>query len=274
MKKLIKKIFWNYMPLAIQKLLARHFGGFRTREHFGVTERAWYAYGLLSAADQAAKHGFSQIMALEFGVASGRGLRVMQKLATEVTAITGVEIKIVGFDTGKGMPPITDYRDHPENYRDGDYPMLDEAKLRKEVGDDVYLIIGDISETIDDFRDSLDGSTPIGFIAIDVDIYSSSKAALQIMDAGTENYLPMVFSYFDDASSRTHFNKFCGELLAIDEFNQEHDMRKIDIDRGIWNLHRRLGPQIWHERMFITHIFDHPLRFPTKSRKAKIISEY
>jgi len=271
--QILSKIIHNYLPLWLSKILVSGFAGFRSKEKYGLIKRPWYAYGLLSAADQAVKHGIDRITVIEFGVAAGRGLRNLAMLSKEVSAITGVKIDVVGFDTGSGMPPTSDYRDHPEVYREGDYPMLDQEKLRNDVGGDVNLIIGDITETVDDFRDSLDGSSPIGFIAVDVDIYSSTVDALRLFDGETKLYMPMVFSYFDDSSSRSHFNKFCGELLAIDEFNQKQNLKKIDNDRGIWNSHRRLGPQIWHERMFILHVFDHPLRFPIKKRKAKILPQ-
>jgi hypothetical protein len=272
MKKIMSTFFWRYLPLSMQKSVVRLVGGFLLREKFGIANRPWYAYGMLSAAKLAAKHGYKEIMAIEFGVANGRGLRNMAKLAKSIEYITGVKIRLVGFDTGKGMPQITDFRDHPEVYREGDYPLLDEEALRNDVGDDLQLLLGDISETTPGFVSKLSKECPIGFFSMDVDVWSSSKAALKLFEHDAEFYLPMVFGYFDDCSSRSHFNKFCGELLAIEEFNQEHELRKIDIDRGVWNNHRHIGPQIWYERMHILHLFDHPKRFPQLERAAKIIS--
>ena len=266
----IKQMFWNHTPLPIQRLVARHLGGFRIRERFNVTDRPWYAYGLLSAADRAAKLGYSEMTAVEFGVANGRGLRVMDGLAKEVTETTGVKIHIVGFDTGRGMPTITDYRDHPEKYRNGDFPMLDQEAIRRDLSN-IDLIIGNIAETVPAYVPRLRVDRPIGFFAMDVDIYSSSKAGLGLFEADPENYLPLVYAYFDDSSSRSHFNRFCGELLSIDEFNQEHEMRKIDIDRGAWNAHREIGPQLWYERMYILHFFDNPKRFPATERGKKVL---
>ena len=272
MKNIISRMFWSYLPLPFQKILAYFFGGFLTQEKLGLANRAWYAYGMLSAARHAKKHGYKEIMALEFGVANGRGLRNMDKLATKIENITGVKIKLVGFDTGKGMPPVTDYRDHPEIYREGDYPLIDEKALRQDVHSEVSLVLGDINDTVPEFTKMLSKDCPVGFFSMDVDVWSSSKAALQLFEHDPEFYLPMVFGYFDDCSSRSHFNKFCGELLAISEFNEEHNLRKIDNDRGVWNSHRQIGPQVWFERMFILHSFDHPKRFPQEARKAKIIS--
>ena len=122
-------------------------------------------------------------------------------------------------------------------------------------GDEIRAQLG---KTVDGFRDKLSRDCPVGFVAIDVDTYTSSKAALRLFDGDPELYLPMTWCYFDDCSSRSHFTRFTGELLSIDEFNDEHDLRKIDNDRGVWNAHRQLGPQLWYERMFILHVFDHP----------------
>ena len=35
------------------------------------------------------------------------------RISRKVSAITGIEFEIVGFDSGVGMPPPQDYRDHP-----------------------------------------------------------------------------------------------------------------------------------------------------------------
>ena len=149
--------------------------------------------------------------------------------------------------------------------------MPDASQLRRDIGDGLELILGDITDTVDGFRAGLSKDRPIGFVAVDVDIYSSSKSALRLFEGDAELYLPMTFTYFDDCANRSHFNRFAGELLAIDEFNAEHALRKLDIDLGIWNSHRRLGPQLWHTQMYILHAFDHPWRTASRVRESKII---
>lgn len=242
-------------------------------EKLGLIRRPWYAYGLQCAADHARKLGKDEIWALEFGVAAGRGLRNLSELAAQVSQETGIKIRLAGFDTGSGMPLSTDYRDHPEKYREGDFPMVDYHKLKEELGDNVELVIGNIDQTVDDFRSILSQECPVGFVAIDVDTYTSSKAALRLFSGDPDLYLPMTWCYFDDCSSRSHFTRFTGELLSIDEFNAENELRKIDNDRGVWNAHRRLGPQLWYERMFILHFFDHPWRTASVDRARKILKE-
>ena len=99
------------------------FGTFRRKVDFDLVIRPHNAYSLLKAADIAKHAGLSEITALEFGVATGAGLMNMARIAGKVESETGVRIKLVGFDTGTGMPPPLDYRDHPENYKAGDFPM-------------------------------------------------------------------------------------------------------------------------------------------------------
>ena len=97
-------------------------GNFRNKVKYDLVIRSYHAWGLLQAADFAKTCGVSKITAIEFGVANGAGLMNLAHIAPRVTRATGVEIQVVGFDTGMGMPPPRDYRDHPEHYRVGDYP--------------------------------------------------------------------------------------------------------------------------------------------------------
>ena len=143
--------------------------------------------------------------------------------------------------------------------------------MRRTEGDGVRLIIGNIYATVDEFRELISTSAPVGLVAIDVDTYSSSKSALRLFDGSAEQYLPMTFVYFDDSGSRSHFTRFAGELLSIDEFNDEHEFRKLDIDRGVWNAHRQIGPQLWYERMQILHVFDHPWRTARRRTSDKVL---
>ena len=81
------------------------FGGFRAKVEFDLVSRRPYAFGVLKAADMFRAFQLSgTLYALEFGVASGDGLISMARIAHRVTRVTGVEIKVVGFDTGTGLP--------------------------------------------------------------------------------------------------------------------------------------------------------------------------
>ena len=94
----------------------------------------------------------------------------------------GIEIDVFGFDTGAGLPPPKDYRDLPNLYRRAGFPM-DQEKLRQRLKK-ARLIIGDVGEMIGGFIES--GPAPVGFVSIDVDLYTSTMAAFKLFDAGTD----------------------------------------------------------------------------------------
>ena len=97
MENILGKIIWRFAPLLLLKLLVRIFGSFRSKKKLGNLLRPYYAYSLISAADRAKKRGIREIWALEFGVAVGRGLRILVELARQVEAETGVKVKVAGF---------------------------------------------------------------------------------------------------------------------------------------------------------------------------------
>jgi hypothetical protein len=106
------------------------FGSFRAKVSFDLCVRQHNAFGLLRAADEAIWFGINELTVVEFGVASGAGLLNLCRLAERVTKETGVKFRIVGFDTGVGMPQPRDYRDHPNMYGALDFPMEDPGRLR------------------------------------------------------------------------------------------------------------------------------------------------
>jgi hypothetical protein len=219
-------------------------------------ERPQYLFGLLHAAREAARLGIPRFSALEFGVAGGNGLVAMEAHAAYVTRETGIECSIFGFDTGSGLPPAVDYRDMPYAWEHGFYAM-DVDRLRARLTRST-LVLGDVRRTTREFAAST--PPPIGFIAFDLDYYSSTMAAFEIFDIEPRFLLPRVFCYFDDVAGGADFcfNEFTGELLAIKEFNAAHPDRKIARVAG---LRHNFGsvPAQWHEQMYVAHHFGHPL---------------
>jgi hypothetical protein len=237
------------------------FGGVRQKIEWDVFERRSYAFGILLAADWAAEHGVGRIAALEFGVASGVGLRSMAKIAAAVSQLTGVAIDVYGFDTGKGMPAAQDYRDHPEYYYEGDFKSnVDE--VRKSLPGNASLVIGNIAETGPALISGYEGK--IGFAAIDVDYYSSAQACLRIFTGAPERYLPLVPVVFDDVLLDFH-NPWCGELLAISEFNEANKYRKIAPFRAL-NQKRIMKRASWIDQTYALHVLDHPMRAVSRNR--------
>jgi hypothetical protein len=123
---------------------------FELRLEIDAVERPYYGYGLMQAALEAKGLGLSRISAIEFGVAGGSGLAVMQNLARRISSIIGVEIDVYGFDLETGLPSPEDYRDLPFIWQKGFFAM-DKSALAKRLSPSVKLILGDVSETIPEF---------------------------------------------------------------------------------------------------------------------------
>jgi hypothetical protein len=248
-------------------------GDFRTKEQHGLIGRANYAYGMLRAADCAKYFGFDKVTVIEFGVASGTGLLNMVELAELIQQETGVSLRIFGFDTGAGLPQVQGYKDHPEIWNPGDFTMEDPAALEKRLNGRAQIVWGDIAQTIGPFMSGMKADAPIGFISVDVDIYSGTKSALKVLQGRTDRYIPAVSMYFDDISF--YFaNRWAGELAAIEEFNEQNVLRKIDHDRSL-KSGRRPGPlRGWYESMYACHILDHPARQSSLARPKLTIKEH
>jgi hypothetical protein len=127
---------------------------------------------------------------------------------------------------------------------------MDETLLRPLLGSRTRLIVGDVRHTVHSFFDDPQ-MPPVGFIAIDLDLYSSTTHALRILSAPGRRVLQHVPVYLDDIEvPRCH--RFGGELLAVEEFNQENDGIKIDCWRGI-RLRRPFPDEPYLGRMFMAH---------------------
>ena len=232
------------------------FGSYRTKVFFDLVIRPQYAYSMLRAADRAKELGLGSVTAVEFGVAAGDGLLNLCQIGACVTKVTGVKFQIAGFDTGKGMPPPLDYRDHPELYQAGDFPMTDVQALRAALPANAKLVLGELRDTVPPFIDTLSEETPLGFVALDVDYYSSSKDALELLNHPNPlKYLPLPLLYLDDIMFESH-NGWCGELLALTEFNDQHDFRKIERDRFLRTRRICKNPR-WLDQIYLLHVLDH-----------------
>jgi hypothetical protein len=220
----------------------------------GISTRPQYLWPLLQAAGSARALGIPRIAALEFGVAGGNGLLALERAAEAVTALLDTEVDIYGFDSGGGMPAPVDHRDAPWLIQPAYFDM-DEAALRARLGR-AELVLGDVAETVPAWARS--DHAPIGFIAFDLDYYSSTVAALGTVEGDPERLIPRVPCYFDDIFGFA-WSDFAGPRAAIDEFNASHDSRKIGKIHGLrFELPGDEFQQQWHEKMYVVHLFDHP----------------
>jgi len=263
-ERILRERLTEPLHLNFLSLLVWAFGSYRAKVAFDLVVRQWNAYGVLKAADHARELGINRVSVLEFGVAAGAGLMNLAEIAGRVTSVTGVQFSLYGFDTGQGMPAPADYRDHPDLYQQGECGM-DVVALRNALPANAQLVLGDLSETVGPFINALSPREPIGYVSVDVDYYSSTASALRLLTASPEKYLPVTVMFFDDVNDERHTTA-CGELLAIEEFNRAHKLRKIEQYRFLENsrVFRRAD---WTKHMYCLHVLDHPQR-RTRSREA------
>lgn len=245
------------------------FGNFRQKVKYDLVPRESYAYGILSAADLAKSNNINKITIIEFGVAAGGGLLNMCYIADRVTKLTGVEFEIFGFDTGEGMPEPLNYKDHPEKYFTGDFPLVNRDALLKKLPKNAKIIFGNIGGSIKIFKNEI--KYPIGFVSVDVDYYYSTVDCLDLFNYPVEYFLPYVITYFDDIYNIDH-NPYCGELLAINEFNQKNEFRKISPATLLTNT-RIFRRSPWTHQIYLTHIFDHQSRSIQYIKEKKVGNE-
>jgi len=245
------------------------FGGVRSKIYFDLLVRQQNAFGLLEAALLAKESNVKSFVAVEFGVAAGAGLVNMCKLAERISRTLDIGIRVVGFDTGSGMPDPIDFRDHPDLYRPGDF-VMDEQALRKILPPRAELVIGALEKTVPEFTKSLSAAEPLGYVALDVDYYSSSKAGLEVFTGPASNYLPHVLLYLDDNQDPRH-TPWQGELLAVSEFNERHAMRKI-APYNFLRERRLFKRAVWISQMFAVYVFDHPVLTNLQGRREHAVN--
>jgi hypothetical protein len=262
-KRIVVERLTEPLHLNLLSLAVAVFGTYRAKIAFDLIVRQGYAFGMLKATELARERGLARVTVVELGVGSGTGLLNLISIGRALERSTGVSFDIVGFDSGRGLPAPRDYRDHPEAYREGWYPIAEE-RLRRALGGDARLIIGPLEQTVAPFVSTLSAAAPVGFVSLDVDQYFSARAGLEVLAGPPEAYFPYLPVYVDDMMLPSH-NSRAGELLALEEFNREHPMRAIDRDRSL--VHRRIFKKaMWLDQMFALHVLDHPERGTPKLR--------
>lgn len=244
-----------FLIRGVCRVIARrfHVGSYSFRLSIGAVVRPHYAYLVNQAARLAARLGQPRVSILEFGVAGGAGLLALEYHAEQAEKLYPVKIEIYGFDTGKGLPEVLDYRDMPYLYKPGFYEMnvpVLQAHLKR-----AKLVLGNVSDTVGGFFKEFNPA-PIGAVSQDLDFYSSTMAAFKLFEADSAHFLPRVFCYFDDTIGRETqlFGDFTGERLAIHDFNEGHAKVKLT---PIYYLRASPAARLWHHQMWSLHFFDH-----------------
>jgi len=254
-----KKIFLERVTepihLNLLSLFWLLFGNYKKKIKYDLIIRSQYAFSLLTAVERAKELGIESVSVIEFGVATGAGLMNMSRIAKKLSKIYKINITVHGFDTGKGMPPAKDFRDHPEYYQEGDFKM-DFEPLKKKMDSNCVLHLGELRETIPHFLNTY--KDPIGFIAFDVDYYSSTMETFEIFNAPSDLFLPNTLLYFDDIILDNH-NIYQGELLAIKDYNNAAENSKIDKFHFL-KTKRVLKNAMWIDQIYQFHNFSHKKR--------------
>jgi hypothetical protein len=248
-------------PLPLRTLIVRRFlqrwpvGSYRTRLHAGAVERPHYGWCIYHAAIEARALGHKAMTVVELGVAGGNGVICILKHRHEIERDLGIQLVVVGFDAGTGLPPSEDPRDLLYCWSPGSFEM-DRAALERRIHGQAELILGDVRHTIGHWNPRPDA--PIGAIFFDLDLYSSTASAFALLEK--ESTLPRIWCYFDDicGSSLDAMTDRIGEREAIREFN-------LDPRRALQNDHLSPAysffgkpPEAWHQQIYAYHRMNHP----------------
>jgi hypothetical protein len=135
---------------------------------------------------------------------------------------------------------------------------MNREQLQQALPSNAKLVIGELRDTVTPFMRGISATAPIGFVSIDVDYYSSTCDALAVLDGDPGQYLPRVPIYLDDLEHPSH-NSWCGERGAVREFNERHELRKIE-HHAFAKSYRIFRNARWIDHMFTLHVLDHPSR--------------
>ncbi len=230
-------------------------GSWEQKALFDALPYSQYAAGLQIACRYADTFGVKKFTAIEFGVAGGNGLVSLASHAQQIKQRTGIEVHVVGFDSGVGLPAVEDWRDAPWLYGPGDYPG-DPYALQRRLEGRAELVLGEIRCTFHEWLRG-EGRAPIGFISIDVDYYSSTVGILDgLASCNAEALLPIASVYLDDILC-FGVPRCTGELAAMEVFNRNNPTRQFD--RADWmSEFRPYREALWLRRVFDLYCFDHP----------------
>ena len=160
---------------------------------FETLPRPHYGYCVYHAARLATRLGHERMTVIEFGVAGGNGLVVLEDHVERIAADIEIDIDVVGFDLGSGLPVPKDYRDMPNVWQAG-FCRMDVECLKARLHD-AELFLGEVGEEVEKSIAD-DRQSPVGAPVFDMDFYSSTLSSFRIFDLPHEQILPRVFLLF------------------------------------------------------------------------------
>lgn len=230
--KLHRAIYYSLLKPSTQispKLMVwacRHLKGIHSHHRlrnlyqYGALVRPQYYLGVRRAFQHAKRLNLNAFSVVEFGVAEGNGMLLLQNILMGLQKAPGYgvgRVKLIGYDTFEGLPEIGSYRDGMSTWKTGDYPA-DLEKLRALMDPElVHLEAGLFSDAVPRTRALLESYPPL-FIVVDCDLYQSTKS---IFESLFPDLVPALsYWYFDDTNLNSYSSRV-GERLAIHEFNKE-----------------------------------------------------
>jgi len=241
----------------IVRKLVRSFpiGSYEARLRAGAVDRPWYAWCMYYAAIEAKTIGYKAITAIEFGVASGSGLACLCRHREQIEKLLDIEIIVLGFDSGQGLPESKDPRDLLYCWPAGSFQM-DRAKLEARIDGRAELKIGDVSQTVPNWQARVDA--PLGAVLFDLDLYTATSVALGILT--TSNVLPRVWCYMDDimGGPDNAYIDNIGARAAIRDFNLKPERTVCKDYLSPAYAFKGLQQEAWHQQIFLYHRLTHP----------------
>lgn len=170
---------------------------------------------------------------LEFGVSHGTALNCMHKALKELNL---EKVRIFGFDSFEGLPDNAKLEGNKyfipgafkSSYQKTRHYLSDQGIDWKKV----FLIKGWYSDTLNEAQKQTHKIEKASVIMVDVDIYSSSKEALNFCASLIKD---VAIIFFDDWYTFGYAENNLGEKKAFDEFLIEYPHFKIE-DFGDYSL--------------------------------------
>jgi hypothetical protein len=256
-----------YRVLILRRLLRRWpVGSYAARLDAGAVHRPNYGWCVYHAALEAVALGHKAMTVIEFGVAGGNGLLNLCGHGEEIRRALGIEIVVVGFDSGAGLPATRDSRDLLYFWPSGSFEM-DRGALEKRLQGRAELVLGNVADTVHSWQPRADA--PVGAILFDLDFYTSTMAAFGIFSQ--QNILPRVWCYFDDICGYpgNAMTDYLGEREAVKQFNLDPQRIVMRDHLSPARAFKGLTPEHWHEQIYLYHRMSHPAYDTCLSREAK-----
>jgi hypothetical protein len=248
-------------PLPLRTLVLRNLlrrfpvGSYEARLRVGGVYRPNYAWCMYYAAVEAKALGHKAVTIIELGVAGGNGLMCLCRHRKDIQKALGIEIVVVGFDSGAGLPQSTDPRDMLYAWPAGAYRM-DRSALESRIGGQAQLVLGDVAQTVHAWNP--EPAAPLGAVMFDLDYFTSTLASFALL--AKQNLLPRVWCYFDDvcAGPEEALTERIGEREAIRQFNDDPERKVLKDHLSPAFTFKHFTPEPWHQRIYLYHRLNHP----------------